>query len=207
MKIRILIADDHAIVRYGLASLITTQSDMEVVGQAKNGKEAVALALTTHPDIVIMDLAMPKMDGAAATAVLREKAPGAKVVILTSYVASDGIAHALDNGAAGAIMKTTDDSDILPALRKIARGARVISPDIQKQLKVDPPIAELSPRQKEVLDGIVRGLTNKDIATQLGIRKDGVEKHVKVLLAKIGAANRAEAVAIALRKHLLDNLV
>ena len=207
MKIRILIADDHAIVRYGLASLITTQSDMEVVGQAKNGKEAVALALTTNPDIVIMDLAMPKMDGAAATAVLREKVPGAKVVILTSYVASDGIAHALDNGAAGAIMKTTDDSDILPALRKIARGARVISPDIQKQLKVDPPIAELSPRQKEVLDGIVRGLTNKDIATQLGIRKDGVEKHVKVLLAKIGAANRAEAVAIALRKHLLDNLI
>ena len=88
-----------------------------------------------------------------------------------------------------------------------SRGARVISPDIQKQLKADPPIAELSPRQKEVLDGIVRGLTNKDIATQLGIRKDGVEKHVKVLLAKIGAANRAEAVAIALRKHLLDNLI
>jgi len=203
MKTKILIADDHAIVRYGLASLIATQADMEVVGQAKNGKEAVDLALKTNPDIVIMDLSMPKMDGAEATAVLRERLPAAKVVILTSFVASDGIAHALENGAAGAIMKTTDDSAILPALRKIAAGNKVISPDIQKELKGNPPIAVLSPRQKEILGGIVRGLTNKDIATQLGIRKDGVEKHVKILLAKIGAANRSEAVAIALKKQLL----
>ena len=122
MKIKILIADDHAIVRYGLASLIATQSDMEVVGQAKNGKEAIALALAAKPDVAIMDLAMPKMDGAEATAVLHEKLPDTKVLILTSFVASDGIAHALDNGAAGAIMKTTDDSEILPLLRRIASG-------------------------------------------------------------------------------------
>ena len=204
MKIKILIADDHAIVRYGLASLIATQSDMEVVGQAKNGKEVVALALGTRPDIAIMDLAMPKMDGAEATAVLHEKLPETKVVILTSFVASDGIAHALDNGAAGAIMKTTDDSEILPALRRIAAGERIISPDIKKQLAANPPVPRLSPRQHEILDAIARGLTNKEIAMQLGIRKDGVEKHVKVLLAKVGAANRTEAAAIALRKGILN---
>ena len=203
MKIRILIADDHAIVRYGLASLIATQDDMDVVGQARNGKEAVDLALKANPDVVIMDLSMPKMDGAEATRVLHERLPSARVVILTSFVASDGIAHALENGAAGAIMKTTDDSAILPALRKIAAGERIVSPDIRRQLASNPPVPELSPRQRDILDAIVRGLTNRDIATQLGIRKDGVEKHVKVLLAKIGAANRTEAAAIALRKHLL----
>ena len=201
---KILIADDHAIVRYGLASLIATQDDMEVVGQARNGKEAVDLALKTNPDIVIMDLSMPKMDGAEATRILHEHLPSARVVILTSFVASDGIAHALENGATSAIMKTTDDSAILPALRKIAAGERIISPDIRRQLAANPPVPELSPRQRNILEAIVRGLTNRDIAVQLGIRKDGVEKHVKVLLAKIGAANRTEAVAIALRKHLLE---
>ena len=203
MKIKILIADDHAIVRYGLASLIATQDDMEVVGQARNGKEAVDLALKANPDIVIMDLSMPKMDGVEATSVLHDRLPSARVVILTSFVASDGIAHALDRGAVGAIMKTTDDSALLPALRKIAAGERVISPDIRRQLAANPPVPELSPRQRDILEAIVRGLTNRDIASQLGIRKDGVEKHVKALLAKIGAANRTEAVAIALRKQLL----
>ena len=206
MKTRILIADDHAIVRYGLASLIATQSDMEVVGQAKTGADAVQLALKTRPDLIVMDLLMPKMDGAEATAVLHERLPSAKVVILTSFIASDGIAHALESGAAGAIMKTADDADILSALRRIAAGARVISPDIEKQLATDPPVAELSPRQRDILGDIVRGLTNRDIALRLGIRKDSVEKHIKVLLAKIGAANRTEAVAIALRKQLLPDV-
>ena len=203
MKIKLLIADDHAIVRYGLASLIGTQPDMEVVGQAKNGAEAVSLALKTAPDVIVMDLSMPKIDGDEATAVPREKMPSAKVVILTSFIASDGIAHALEAGAAGAIMKTTDDSSILPMLRKIAAGERVISPDIRKQLAANPPVAELTPRQRDILSAIVNGQTNKEIATRLGIRKDGVEKHVKIIFSKIGAANRAEAVAIALRKHLL----
>ena len=203
MKIKILIADDHAIVRYGLASLIGTQPDMEVVAQARNGEETEELPLKTTPDIVVMDLAMPKMDGAEATAVLKNRLPAAKVVILTSFGNSDGIAHALDAGAVGAIMKTTDDSSILPTLRRIATGESVISPEIKKQLRLDPPIPELSPRQRDILASLARGLTNKDIAAQLGIRKDSVEKYIKTLLAKIGAANRTEAVAIALRKQLL----
>lgn len=203
MKTRILIADDHAIIRYGLASLISTQPDMEVVGQAKNGREAVDIACRTNPDIVIMDIEMPKMDGVEATEALRDKVPSAKVVVLTSFIASDKIAHALDSGASGAITKTANEQAILPTLRKIAAGERVISPDIRRQLAVDPPVPKLSPRQREILDSIVRGMTNKAIASQLGIRKDGVEKHIEALFSKIGAANRAEAVAIAMRKHLL----
>lgn len=203
MKIKILIADDHAIVRYGLASLIATQADMSLVAQASNGREAVELALKTRPDIVITDLAMPVMDGAEATAEIKKRLPQTKVVILTSYVASDGIAHALSAGAEGAIMKTTDDTDILPAIRRIFAGEKVVSPDIKRQLESDPPIPDLSPRQNDILESLVKGLTNQDIATLLGIRKDSVEKHVKALLSKIGAANRTEAVSIALRKQLL----
>lgn len=203
MKIKILIADDHAIVRYGLASLIATQTDMSLVAQASNGREAVELALETRPDIVITDLAMPVMDGAEATAEIKKRLPQTKVVILTSYVASDGIAHALSAGAEGAIMKTTDDTDILPAIRRIFAGEKVVSPDIKRQLESDPPIPDLSPRQNDILESLVKGLTNQDIATLLGIRKDSVEKHVKALLSKIGAANRTEAVSIALRKQLL----
>lgn len=203
MKIKILIADDHAIVRYGLASLIATQTDMSLVAQASNGREAVELALETRPDIVITDLAMPVMDGAEATAEIKKRLPQTKVVILTSYVASDGIAHALSAGAEGAIMKTTDDTDILPAIRRIFAGEKVVSPDIKRQLESDPPIPDLSPRQNDILESLVKGLTNQDIAILLGIRKDSVEKHVKALLSKIGAANRTEAVSIALRKQLL----
>jgi len=204
MKIlRILLADDHAVVRIGLASLLESESDMTVVGQAKNGEEAVKLAHKLKPDIIIMDLMMPKMDGAIATATLVDELPGIKVIVLTSYGASDGVAHALEAGAVGAIMKTAEDATLVSAIRKVASGGRVISPEIRQLLADDPPVPELTPRQREILASITRGLTNKDIAAELGIRHDGVDRHVNAILAKIGAANRAEAVAIALRKHLL----
>jgi len=201
--LRILLADDHAVVRIGLASLLESESDMTVVGQAKNGKEAVKLAHKLRPDIVIMDLMMPKMDGATATATLVNELPGVKVIVLTSYGASDGVAHALDAGAVGAIMKTAEDAKLVSAIHKVAAGGRVISPEIRQLLADNPPVPELTPRQREILSSITRGLTNKDIAAELGIRHDGVDRHVNAILTKIGAANRAEAVAIALRKHLL----
>lgn len=201
--LRILLADDHAVVRIGLASLLESEKDMTVVGQAKNGEEAVLLARRERPDIVVMDLMMPKMDGAEATAALARERPSAKVIILTSYGAADGVAHALDAGAAGAIMKTADDAELVTAIRKVAVGQRVISPEIRQQLDEQPPVPELTPRQKEILASITRGLTNRDIALELGIRHDGVDRHVNAILSKIGAANRTEAVAIALRKQLL----
>lgn len=202
-KIKVLIADDHTIVRAGLAALLGTEKDLEVVGQAKNGLEAVRETLRLKPDIVIMDLMMPKKDGVAATADIAEKSPETKVILLTTFGTSDGIAHALRNGARGAILKNADYTQLAAAIRKVAEGGEFISSDIRQQLAVDPPIPELTPRQKDILASMVRGLTDRDIARLLGIRQDGVNDHVRAILAKVGAANRTEAVAIALRKHLL----
>ena len=201
--IRVLIADDHTIVRLGLLTLLGAEKDIEVVGEAKNGEMAVKEALRLRPDVVIMDLMMPKMDGAEATAVLHERLPETKVIILTTFGSSDGIAHAIESGAAGALMKTADDAALISTIRSVAGGKTVISPDIKRLLAEDPPIPVLTTRQAEVLQSMMRGLTNRDIAKQLGIRQDGVNEHVAAILAKIGAANRTEAVAIALRKHLL----
>ncbi|MBQ9740322.1 MAG: response regulator transcription factor [Kiritimatiellae bacterium] len=201
--IRVLIADDHTIVRIGLRTLLGAEKDIEVVGEAKNGEMAVKEALRLRPDVVIMDLMMPKMDGAEATAVLHENLPETKVIILTTFGSSDGIAHAIESGAAGALMKTADDAALISTIRSVAGGKTVISPDIKRLLAEDPPIPVLTTRQTEVLQSMMRGLTNRDIAKQLGIRQDGVNEHVAAILAKIGAATRTEAVAIALRKHLL----
>ena len=203
-KIKVLIADDHTIVRIGLATLLGVEKDIEVVGEAKNGDMAVKEALRLLPDVVIMDMMMPKKDGAEATAELREKLPSAKVVILTTFGASDGIAQAIESGAAGALMKTADDDVIVSTVREVAAGKTVISADIKRLLDNDPPIQRLTPRQIEVLQSMTRGLTNRDIASQLGICVDRVNDQVAAILTKIGAANRTEAVAIAMRKHLLN---
>ena len=202
-KVSILIADDHTIVRIGLKALFEYETDISVIGEATNGEDAVRKAIELHPDVVIMDLVMPKLDGAEATRQILTEAPDTKVLILTTFGASDGVAHALENGAAGAMMKTTDDTKIVSAIRKVAQGKKYISPDIQKLLAENPPAPRLSSRQEEVLGSITRGHTNKEIAAQLGIRLDSVEDIVVSLCKKLGAANRAEAVAIALRKHLL----
>ena len=203
MKIRILIADDHAIVRYGLASLAATQPDMEIVGEAKNGQEAVRLAAQTKPDVILMDLMMPKLDGAEASLRILKQNPAVRILILTSFGAADGIARALDAGAAGALMKTAEDAALLPAIRDVARGKTVISSEIRKQLDANPPAPELTKRQMEILVSLQRGLSNIDIAHQLGIRKDSVEEHIRAIFSKLGAANRTEAVALAMHKHLL----
>ena len=148
-KIKVLLADDHTIVRIGLSALLATQPDIDVVGEADNGDAAVKAALKLRPDIVIMDLMMPKKDGVTATAELHEKLPEAKVIVLTSYVASDGIAHALAAGARGAIIKTADDNALIPAIRKVAGGGHFVSPNIKKMLKESPPVPELTDRQRD----------------------------------------------------------
>ena len=202
-KIRILIADDHAVVRAGLSTLLGTESDIDVVAQAKNGKEAAAMAVETHPDVVIMDLRMPEMDGAEATAEILRRQPQAKILVLTSFGEADGVAHALESGAAGAITKTAEDAELVSVVRRIASGVKYVSPEIKKLLHDDPPVPKLTSRQGEILGYMVRGLTNRDIAALLSIREDTVEEHVNLILTKIGATNRTEAVAIAMRKHLL----
>ena len=202
-KITVLIADDHKMVRLGLAAIFETEPDIQVVGLAANGEEAVAQAADLHPNVVIMDLMMPVMDGVAATAEIHRRLPDVNVLILTTFDTSDGIAYALESGASGALAKNADNDELTAAIRKIARGERAVSPEIQRQLEIDPPIPVLTARQKEILNYMIRGLTNTDIARQLGIRPDGVKEHINAILLKTGAANRTEAVAIALRKHLL----
>ena len=202
-KIRILIIDDHAILRMGLASLLNSKGDVEVVGDAANGVSGVRKAQKLKPDVVITDLMMPGMDGCETTRQLLAADPSANVLILTTFGTSDGITHALDAGARGAIMKNCDFGELVTAIRTVAAGKTYVSPEIQRIISSDPPVATLSPRQSEILRSIVQGLSNPDIAKQLGISIDMVKEHVETLFQKIGASNRTEAVAIALRKHLL----
>ena len=202
-KIRILIADDHKIVRVGLSALIAHENDMTVVGEAEDGQQVLDCAKRLNPNVVIMDLMMPVMDGERATAELKKRHPDIKVIILTSYSTTDGIANALEAGATGALLKTTDDSILFSAIRTVAAGQKFISEGISQLLATDPPAQRLSPRQLEVLNSMTRGLTNREIALQLGIGEARVEELVTAIFSKINASSRAEAVAIALRKHLL----
>ena len=202
-NIRVLIADDHAIVRHGLCALLGTERGIEVVGEAKDGNEAVARTKQLAPDVVVMDIVMPRKDGVEATEEIRAAVPSAKIVVLTSFGTSDKISRAIEAGATGALMKTAEDRELLSAIRTVANGGRVISPAVRKLISTDPPAPELTPRQLEILQAMARGLTNKDIAKMFGIRTDGVNEHVLAILAKLGAANRTEAVATAIRKQLI----
>ena len=202
-KISILIADDHKIVRMGLKSLFAAEKDLVVVGEAEDGVVAVRQTLKLRPDVVVMDLMMPKKDGVAATQELHEKLPETKVLVLTSYSTTDTIAAALAAGARGAVMKSADDNDLLAAIRTVAAGKTFISSEVKSLLAVDPPAPTLSPRQQEVLQALVKGFNNTEIADQLGISRTVVKEHVENLLAKLGAANRTELTAIATRKHLV----
>lgn len=201
--IRVLIADDHAIVRAGLAAVLGFEQDITVVGEAADGETAVAQACQIKPDIVIMDLMMPKMDGVEATAAIRRKLPDTKILILTTYGTSADIRRALSAGAAGAVTKTMLNAELTAAIRDVAAGKTVLTPDIRQALKETQNQPELTQRQKDILTSITRGLTNQDIATQFGITVSGVKQHLNAIFAKLGAANRSEAIAIVLRRSLL----
>ncbi|MBQ6328905.1 MAG: response regulator transcription factor [Kiritimatiellae bacterium] len=202
-KIRVLIADDHAMVRMGLASLLGTEPDIGVVGEAEDGEDAVKKAVSLKPDVVIMDLVMPKMDGAEATARIMNILPQTKIVLLTTYGSANGVASALAAGASGAMMKNADFDELASAIRKVASGEKAVSPEIERFIREDPPVTNLTKRQGEILAAVVRGLTNDDIAKQFSIQRSSVKDHLTAIFEKLGAANRAEAISIALRKHLL----
>ena len=185
-----------------LAAILSFEKDLEVVGEAEDGLKAVHLARRLKPDIVIMDLLMPVLDGVGATLRIAAEAPATKVLILTSYGSALEIRKALDAGARGAIMKSESDDVLLKAIRTIAAGERFVARDIEQTLSADEGV-QLSDRQRELLASITRGLSNDDIAQLLGISTSAVKQRLTVLLAKLGAANRTEAAAIALKKQLL----
>ena len=202
-KIRVLIADDHAVVRMGLASLLGTSKSIEVVGDAFDGEDTVRKALRLKPDVVVLDLVMPRKDGIAATAELQQKLPSAKVLVLTTFSSSEDIAKALKTGASGAILKSSSNDEMIAAVLKVAKGERYLSDEVKQLLKDDPPLPDLSPRQLEIIGSIARGLTNREIAIQLDISLESVKSHVKIILEKLGAGSRTEAASIAQRKQLL----
>ena len=202
-KIRVLVADDHAIVRMGLVALLATEQDIEIVGEAEDGREAVKKAVTAKPDVVIMDIMMPILDGIAATAEIIRRAPGVKVLILTTSSSSDDYSRALAAGAHGIVVKRAANMELLSALRSVASEKKVISPEARRLMQEDPPIPKLTDRQLGIIHSMMRGLTNREIATQFNITPNCVKAHIKRVCNKIGAANRTEAVAIAMRKHLL----
>ncbi len=202
-KTRILIADDHSLVRTGLASLIGYQKDMEVVGEAENGEMAVARAQALKPDVVIMDIIMPKLDGASATAQILAALPSVKVFILTSFSSSADLLKAVVAGATGAFLKDAPNDQLLDAIRKVARGGKVIQREIQLQMDEAPSLLSLSPRQLDILQSASCGFSTSDIARQMGISQDGIKKHIAAICEKLGATTRAEAIAIAIRRQLL----
>ena len=201
--LRILIADDHLVVRMGLAAIISIERDMEVVGEAADGAEAVKLAAELHPDVVIMDIMMPKLDGVAATAEIRKRNPETQILILTTFGTSDDLRRALDVGAIGALVKDSAQTELVSAIRECAAGRKIISPAIARQLQSEMPKIELSPRQLEMLNYVAKGFNNAEIANMVGIGRDCVKAHLSAAFTRLNASSRSEAVAIAIRLGLL----
>ena len=202
-KLRILIADDHTLMRVGLKAMLHYQPDMTVVGEAANGEKAVSLAKELKPDVVIMDLMMPILNGAEATKRMLEADSSSKIIILTSFGASADMARALKYGALGAQVKEAPAEALIDAIHTVMAGGKSISPEIQQAVDQDSDIPVLPERQQNILESAVRGLTNKEIGVQFGLSPLSVKRYLSIIYAKLGAANRAEAVAIALKKHLL----
>ena len=202
-KITVLIADDHAIMRMGLIALFESDNQIEVVGEAKNGEIAIKQALKLKPDIVVMDLLMPVVDGITATKAICDKLPNTKVLVLTTSTVSDDLNRALANGASGVVIKSENYDTFLQAIKDVHAGKRYIPADVAELIAQDPPAKALTERQLAILTSTARGLSNDEIAREFNISKAMVKKYLKVAYQKLDAANRSEAIAIAQRKHLL----
>ena len=201
-KIRLLLVDDHSLLRIGLNTLLSVQKDMEVVGEAEDGENAVRLVRKLKPDVVIMDLMMPGLGGAEATRQILEEAPDTRIVILTSYATSDELRQSIANGAVGIQTKGSPTADLLKTIRVVASGKTAIPPELTA--KGQPTPVSLSKRQKQILLAVSLGFNSEDIARQLGISVSGVKWNITEVCEKLGAATRAEAAALAIRQHLLD---
>ncbi len=203
MKIRVLIADDHPLVRVGLRALIGTEAEMELVGEASDGEGAVSLHAELAPDVVLMDLRMPLMDGIAAIRAIRAVDPAARIVALTTYEGDADIYSALHAGACGYLIKDTLGREVLAAITAAAGGRRVIPADVANRLAEFTPRVDLTPRELEILRFAARGMRNKDIARLIGRTAETVKAHLRHIMAKLGAADRTEAVTLALRRGII----
>ena len=217
-KIRVLLVDDHAVVRQGLRMFIEMQSDMEVVGEGGNGVEAVELAARLNPDVILLDLLMPQMDGVEATRKILAGNPHARVLILTSFGEDDKVFPAIRAGAQGYLLKDIQPRDLVQAIRETHQGKAQLHPDVARRLMAavagDAParpapspalpkeLQELTEREREVLDLIARGLTNREIAGKMVVSEKTVKTHVSNLLDKLGLEDRTRAAIWALKHGL-----
>lgn len=207
VTIRVLIVDDHPIVRTGLNALLGSQDDLVVVAEGSDGLEAVALYQSEKPDVTLMDIRMPRMDGVDAIRAIRKHDANARVLALTTYEGDADIYRALDAGATGYLIKDTLGREVVGAVRAAARGERVIPPNVARALAEFTPRVDLTEREVEVLSLAGKGLKNKEIARVIGRTEETVKVHLKHVMAKLDASDRTEAVTVALQRgiiHLYD---
>jgi NarL family two-component system response regulator LiaR len=205
----VLLVDDHAVVREGLRAFLELQPGIEVVGDAADGEEGIAAATLLRPDVILMDLVMPRLDGVAAMRALRERVPGARVIVLTSFLDDDKLLPALRAGAAGYLLKNAQPQELARAVRAAHAGEALLDPVVAARLVdalsgQDDPLERLTPRERDVLELIGRGFPNKRIALELGITEKTVKTHVGHVLAKLGVTDRTQAAVVAVRAGLVD---
>ncbi|MCX5264444.1 response regulator transcription factor [Streptomyces sp. NBC_00199] len=208
MTVHILIVDDHPVVRFGLRGMLEAHEDLRVVGEAGSGDEAIVLASTTRPDVVLMDLRMPGTDGATATARIRQEHPGIRVLVLTTYEGDADILPAIEAGATGYLLKDTPIGTLTDAIRAAARGETVLAPPVAARLvtRLQAPAGEqLTPREVQVLGLVARGLSNSEIGRQLYIGEATVKTHLLRTFVKLGVNDRTAAVTVALSRGVLTS--
>jgi two-component system, NarL family, response regulator len=202
-RIRVLVADDHPVVRTGLAAVIAQEADLELVAQAEHGRQAVALFAEHRPDVVLIDLRMPVMDGIDAIRAIIGEFPGAHILALTTYEGDADIQRALEAGACGYLLKDMLLTEVITAVRAVHSGQRVIPPAVAARLAQFTPRSDLTEREVEVLGLVARGLSNKEVARTIGRTDETVKIHLKNIFAKLGVADRTEAVTQALTRGLI----
>jgi two-component system, NarL family, response regulator len=203
VNIRVMTADDHPVVRKGISAIVANEPDMTVVGEAADGVDAVAMYDKYSPDVVLMDLRMPRLDGIAATRAIVAAHPDAHVVALTSYEGDADIYRALDAGACGYLIKDMVGSDVVGAIRTAAAGRRVVPPSVAGRLAEFTPRVDLTPREVEVLRLTAKGLRNRDIARVIGRTEETVKVHLKNIMAKLDVEDRTEAVTLGLQRGII----
>jgi DNA-binding NarL/FixJ family response regulator len=204
MKLRIMVVDDHEVVRSGLAAIINRHPRMDVVGEAADGSAAVTMFRELKPDVVLMDLKLPVLTGWEATARIRHEFPAARILVLTTLEGDEDIQRALKAGALGYLLKDTPSRLLLTAIESTHAGTRVLSPEAGRSLAERYVYGELTERELHVLNQIVAGKSNKEIASDLNVSESTIKGHVSNLMSKLGASDRTSAVTIALRRGLLE---
>jgi NarL family two-component system response regulator LiaR len=205
----VLVVDDHAVVREGLRAFLELQEGIEVAGEAADGEEAIEVAERLIPDVVLMDLVMPRLDGVGAMRALRERVPAARVIVLTSFLDEDRLLPALRAGAAGYLLKNAEPKELARAVRAAHAGEALLDPVVAARLVEalageEEPLDRLTPREREVLELIGRGYANKRIALALELSEKTVKTHVGHVLAKLGVSDRTQAAVVAVRAGLVD---